>query len=123
MLTVNKQQKLNQHSKFLNISTKIYSKTEENAKNDGTEFSDIRRALPQFLAVGVKNILLFGYGLTIGFPTIVIPAIQGGEGRETTQQQHDLILSKDEISWFSVYIQMNVRSIYINNYICVYRFD
>uniref|UniRef100_A0A1B0GIU9 Major facilitator superfamily (MFS) profile domain-containing protein n=1 Tax=Lutzomyia longipalpis TaxID=7200 RepID=A0A1B0GIU9_LUTLO len=56
--------------------------------------------LPQIIAVGVKNILLFGYGMTLGFPTIVIPAIQGGEGRETTQDSR-LLLNKDEISWFS----------------------
>lgn len=37
------------------------------------------------------------YGMTLGFPTIVIPAIQGGEGREPS----DIVLNKDEISWFS----------------------
>lgn len=37
------------------------------------------------------------YGMTLGFPTIVIPAIQGGEGREPS----DIILSRDQISWFS----------------------
>lgn len=64
------------------------------------EISSFRRALPQFLAVAVKNFLLFGYGMTLGFPTIVIPAIQGGEGRDPGQHQ-DIILNKDEISWFS----------------------
>ncbi|XP_022223288.2 facilitated trehalose transporter Tret1 isoform X2 [Drosophila obscura] len=63
------------------------------------EVSNFRRALPQFLAVSIKNILLFGYGMTLGFPTIVIPAIQGGEGRSETNS--DIILNKDEISWFS----------------------
>ncbi|XP_059618579.1 facilitated trehalose transporter Tret1 [Phlebotomus argentipes] len=62
--------------------------------------STLRTILPQILAVGVKNILLFGYGMTLGFPTIVIPAIQGGEGREPTQDPQ-LILNKEEISWFS----------------------
>lgn len=57
-----------------------------------------QRALPQFLAVGVKNLLLFGYGMTLGFPTIVIPAIQGGEGRDP---HSDIVLNRDEISWFS----------------------
>lgn len=37
--------------------------------------------------------------MTLGFPTIVIPAIQGGEGRN--EQNSDIILDKDEISWFS----------------------
>lgn len=36
--------------------------------------------------------------MTIGFPTIVIPAIQGGQGRNP---HGDIILNKDEISWFS----------------------
>ncbi|KAH8278702.1 hypothetical protein KR018_007521, partial [Drosophila ironensis] len=63
------------------------------------EVSNFRRALPQFLAVSIKNILLFGYGMTLGFPTIVIPAIQGGEGR--SESSGDIVLNKDEISWFS----------------------
>jgi len=37
--------------------------------------------------------------MTLGFPTIVIPAIQGGEGRSETSG--DIVLNKDEISWFS----------------------
>lgn len=35
--------------------------------------------------------------MTLGFPTVVIPAIQGGEGREPS----DIVLSRDQISWFS----------------------
>ncbi|XP_017088653.2 facilitated trehalose transporter Tret1 isoform X2 [Drosophila bipectinata] len=69
------------------------------APANDVEVSNFRRALPQFLAVSIKNILLFGYGMTLGFPTIVIPAIQGGEGRSETSG--DIILNKDEISWFS----------------------
>ncbi|XP_026850637.1 facilitated trehalose transporter Tret1 isoform X1 [Drosophila persimilis] len=69
------------------------------APANDVEVSNFRRALPQFLAVSIKNILLFGYGMTLGFPTIVIPAIQGGEGRSETNS--DIILNKDEISWFS----------------------
>ncbi|KAH8310930.1 hypothetical protein KR044_003484, partial [Drosophila immigrans] len=64
------------------------------------EVSNFRRALPQFLAVSIKNILLFGYGMTLGFPTIVIPAIQGGEGR-SDGRSGEIVLNKDEISWFS----------------------
>ncbi|XP_061393962.1 facilitated trehalose transporter Tret1 [Musca vetustissima] len=64
---------------------------------DTQEISNFRRALPQFLAVSVKNILLFVYGMTLGFPTIVIPAIQGGDGREPS----DIVLNKEQISWFS----------------------
>ncbi|XP_011292199.1 facilitated trehalose transporter Tret1 isoform X2 [Musca domestica] len=64
---------------------------------DPQEISNFRQALPQFLAVSVKNILLFVYGMTLGFPTIVIPAIQGGDGREPS----DIVLNKEQISWFS----------------------
>lgn len=38
------------------------------------------------------------YGMTLGFPTIVIPAIQGGKGEV---QPHEIILNTEEISWFS----------------------
>lgn len=65
------------------------------------EISNFRTALPQFLAVGVKNLLLFGYGMTLGFPTIVIPAIQGGDGHYD-EHPHDIQLNKEEISWFSM---------------------
>ncbi|KAJ6636354.1 Facilitated trehalose transporter Tret1, partial [Pseudolycoriella hygida] len=64
------------------------------------EISNLRTALPQFLAVGVKNVLLYGYGMTLGFPTIVIPAIQGGDGHYD-EHPHDIRLNKEEISWFS----------------------
>lgn len=99
--------------------------------------STFRRALPQFIAVGVKNLVLFGnylwffhfpdllfvhdsicdlkaletkinrfvgnitgYGMTLGFPTIFIPAVQGGDGRENGDE-NDLILTKEQISWLS----------------------
>lgn len=64
--------------------------------------SAFRSILPQILAVNVKNVLLFGYGMTLGFPTILIPAILGGEGRESTMD-NKLHLSKEEISWLSTY--------------------
>lgn len=93
------------------------------------QVSTLRRALPQFIAVGVKNLVLFGrhaitncpfgrhdwtkicifflyfdsgYGMTLGFPTIVIPAIKGGDGRTTDQQ---FSLTDEQISWFSMCAQ------------------
>lgn len=36
--------------------------------------------------------------MTLGFPTIVIPAIQGGEGRDPDLE---IVLNREEISWFS----------------------
>uniref|UniRef100_A0A1B0G9I1 Major facilitator superfamily (MFS) profile domain-containing protein n=1 Tax=Glossina morsitans morsitans TaxID=37546 RepID=A0A1B0G9I1_GLOMM len=71
--------------------------TSTSLPSESKEISNLRRALPQFLAVSAKNILLFVYGMTLGFPTIVIPAIQGGEGREPS----DIVLNRDQISWFS----------------------
>lgn len=103
------------------------------------ELGVCRRALPQFLAVGCKNLVLLGkfdqvlylvqhllilcniklyfwrqsyqfctyfrltllgYGLTIGFPTIIIPAVQGGNGGEPSDGEFRL--TKDEISWLSM---------------------
>lgn len=40
--------------------------------------------------------------MTLGFPTIVIPAIQGGEGRDPSGSG-EIVLSRDEISWFSMF--------------------
>lgn len=38
--------------------------------------------------------------MTLGFPTIVIPAIQGGEGRKPDSDKA-FSLTEDQISWFS----------------------
>jgi hypothetical protein len=46
--------------------------------------------------------------MTLGFPTILIPAVQGGEGRYPTSD-FDLHISKDEISWLS-------KRLYYSNY-------
>ncbi|XP_055312540.1 facilitated trehalose transporter Tret1 isoform X2 [Sitodiplosis mosellana] len=63
------------------------------------ELGLFRRALPQFLAVGCKNLVLLGYGMTIGFPTIIIPAIQGGDARDASKGEFKL--SDDQVSWLS----------------------
>ncbi|GLV41627.1 uncharacterized protein CBL_06856 [Carabus blaptoides fortunei] len=52
-------------------------------------------ALPQVLAVSIKNVLLLGYGMTLGFPTIVIPALDGDDAQES------LVLTFEQISWIS----------------------
>ncbi|KAM3968424.1 LOW QUALITY PROTEIN: facilitated trehalose transporter Tret1 [Aphomia sociella] len=54
-----------------------------------------RTTLPQLLAVSVKNLLLFGYGMTLGFPTIVIPAVANPVEGEV------LHLTNTELSWIS----------------------
>ncbi|XP_062712852.1 proton myo-inositol cotransporter hmit-1.2-like [Aedes albopictus] len=73
---------------------------EDSSFDEGKQGCCNRAALAQFLAVSVKNVLLLGYGMTLGFPTIVIPAIQGGEGRGPSMEE-GFTLNKDEISWLS----------------------
>ncbi|XP_023727209.1 facilitated trehalose transporter Tret1 isoform X4 [Cryptotermes secundus] len=61
-----------------------------------------RSALPQILATSAKNILLLGYGMTLGFPTIVIPSLQPHHGNVTDLREKDtLSLTEEQISWFS----------------------
>jgi hypothetical protein len=38
--------------------------------------------------------------MSLGFPTILIPAVQGGDNRPPTDG-FDLRISKEEISWLS----------------------
>lgn len=45
---------------FFFLQSKYRFLKEEEAKISSIEISEFRRALPQFLAVSVKNILLFG---------------------------------------------------------------
>lgn len=95
---------LDQFTQIINFVTDFFrengNKTSESADEDETELTPFQQGLPQFLAVGVKNILLLGYGMTLGFPTIIIPAIMGGEGREASIHG-EIVLNKDQISWFS----------------------
>lgn len=89
---------------------------------DKKEVSNFRRALPQFCVVGVKNLILLGknrlkflfsgwftdfiqicyflskgWGLILGYPTILIPGLQY-KGENSTEQP-DFILDDNEISW------------------------
>ncbi|PSN58491.1 hypothetical protein C0J52_00811 [Blattella germanica] len=61
----------------------------------------LRTALPQILATSAKNILLLGYGMTLGFPTIVIPSLQGGSNSTDVRDKDTLTLTEEQISWFS----------------------
>ncbi|KAF6203369.1 hypothetical protein GE061_003788 [Apolygus lucorum] len=54
--------------------------------------SNLRRMIPQILAVTAKNTLLLNFGLSLAFPTIVIPALQ--------KPNPDIIMTKEQISWF-----------------------
>jgi SP family facilitated glucose transporter-like MFS transporter 8 len=56
----------------------------------------------QVLATSAKNILLLGYGMTLGFPTIVIPSLQPHHDNVTDSRDKDtLSLTEEQISWFS----------------------
>ncbi|CAD7092819.1 unnamed protein product [Hermetia illucens] len=63
------------------------------------EVGKFRRILPQILASTAKNFLLFDLGLSVAFPTIVIPAL-----RRTIVSEHyvePLHFSDGEASWFA----------------------
>ncbi|XP_069690852.1 facilitated trehalose transporter Tret1-like isoform X1 [Periplaneta americana] len=60
-----------------------------------------RSALPQILAASAKNVLILGYGMTLGFPTIVIPSLYHHDDNVTDVREKDtLSLTEDQISWF-----------------------
>lgn len=72
------------------------------ANNSVEPKKTFRSAMPQVLATSAKNILLLGYGMTLGFPTIVIPSLQPHQGNVTDSREKDtLTLSEEQISWFS----------------------
>lgn len=47
------------------------------------------------------NRFKLGYGCTIGFPTILIPAVQGGNGGKPSEGEFRL--TQEEISWLSMF--------------------
>lgn len=51
--------------------------------------ASLRSAFSQAVAVSVKNIILLGFGMSLGFPTILIPALRTG----------DWVLNDEELSW------------------------
>lgn len=55
--------------------------------------SSFQRGLPQFVAVMVKNILLISFGMTLGYPTILIPSLSSNDPNEEIQ------LNKEQVSW------------------------
>lgn len=61
------------------------------------EVSTFRRILPQVLASSAKNFLLLDLGMSIAFPTIVIPALRGLKNRDANEF---LMLTDVQASWF-----------------------
>jgi SP family facilitated glucose transporter-like MFS transporter 8 len=56
----------------------------------------------QVLATSAKNVLILGYGMTLGFPTIVIPSLQPPHGNVTdVHGKGTFSLTEEQISWFS----------------------
>lgn len=75
-------------------------KTTASTNNGKMSKEKLQTALPQIIAVTIKNVLLLGYGMTLGFPTIVIPRVQGGDSQES------LVLNAEQVSWISKYSQI-----------------
>ncbi|XP_055686788.1 facilitated trehalose transporter Tret1-like [Lutzomyia longipalpis] len=61
------------------------------------EVSKFRRYLPQILASTAKNFLLLDLGLSVAFPTIVIPALRGT--LENLDPTENLAITEVEASW------------------------
>jgi hypothetical protein len=67
-----------------------------------SECLQIVNVMLQILATSAKNILLLGYGMTLGFPTIVIPSLQPHHSNVTDSREEDMLtLTEEQISWFS----------------------
>ncbi|XP_075214661.1 facilitated trehalose transporter Tret1-like [Lycorma delicatula] len=75
----------------INVSEKIITKDEQ---TDHEKISRYRRALPQVLASTAKNLILMDLGMTIAFPTIVIPALTNNKTGE------GMYFDSSEASWF-----------------------
>lgn len=50
-----------------------------------------RKNLPQILAVCVKNVMLIGFGMTLGFPTVLIGGLE--------DSKVDFQMTHEQLSW------------------------
>lgn len=64
-----------------------------NVEQNQNSVSKIREALPQFCAVGAKNLLLLTFGTSLGFPTILIP--------ELRKENPEIFVTLEELTWIS----------------------
>lgn len=64
------------------------------------EISTFRRILPQILASSAKNLLLLDLGMSVAFPTILIPSLKGLKAHDN----NDFLSFTDvQASWFGEY--------------------
>lgn len=64
------------------------------------EISTFRRILPQILASSAKNLLLLDLGMSVAFPTILIPSLKGLKPHDN----NDFLSFTDvQASWFGKY--------------------
>ncbi|XP_075211824.1 facilitated trehalose transporter Tret1-like isoform X1 [Lycorma delicatula] len=78
---------------------KFEEATKKNGKMDSPlpRIHPFRQALPQILATTAKNILLLGYGMTLGFPTIVIPSLMISSSISNTNVTIENVTSKHNL--------------------------
>lgn len=55
--------------------------------------SSMRQALPQIIAASVKNVVLLSFGMTLGYPTILIPSFLNANTTDS------FTLNPEQISW------------------------
>lgn len=77
----------------------MYFSNDDKTPVEVAYISKFRQAVPQCCAVGAKNLLLLTYGSTLGFSTILIPALQ----REDT----DIKVTMEELTWISKNVYNN----------------
>lgn len=72
--------------------------------------SKLRSDVAQIVAVCIKNMLLLSFGLTLGFPTILIPGLQQHDPESSFE------LSRETISWIGTnWLKLNLN--YITSFI------
>lgn len=71
------------------------------------EVGKFRTVLPQVLAVTVKNFLLLDLGLSLAFPTIVIPALTGASS--ALNPNEILFITAAQASWLGTEVSNQLR--------------
>lgn len=75
--------------------------------------SEVRSNVAQLLAVCIKNTLLLSFGMTLGFPTILIPGLQQQDSDDSFN------LSRETISWIGKIPIKLIDTIRMNFIICI----